>query len=144
MTMFTFTVPGKIKGKARPRVLKSGFTYTPKETVQYENWIKMCYREAQGEHHEQAVQVTIDAQFDRPKSHYRTGKNSDLLRDDAPHWHTARPDGDNIAKCVCDSLNGLAWKDDSLVSKLSINKSYSSDHQERLVVYIDVLTWFDC
>jgi hypothetical protein len=64
------------------------------------------------------------------------------IKDDIRHGRLT--DGDNIAKCVCDSLNGLAWKDDSQVSRLSINKTYSNNHQEQLTVYIDDLTWFDC
>jgi hypothetical protein len=38
-----FVVPGEPKGKARPRVTKAGITYTPKETVSYENWVKTCF-----------------------------------------------------------------------------------------------------
>jgi Holliday junction resolvase RusA-like endonuclease len=33
----------------------------------------------------------------------------------AEHWHTQRPDLDNVEKAVLDALNGVAWLDDSQV-----------------------------
>ncbi len=37
-------IPGEPKGKARPRMsTKTGVAYTPKKTIEYENWIKECY-----------------------------------------------------------------------------------------------------
>lgn len=35
-----------------------------------------------------------------------------------------RPDWDNLAKAVCDGLNGVAWLDDGQVSLISIGKFY--------------------
>ena len=39
-----FKIPGQVKGKARPR-LGRGHTYTPKDTVEYENWVRSCFYE---------------------------------------------------------------------------------------------------
>lgn len=37
-------IPGEPKGKARPRMsTKTGAAYTPKKTIEYENWVKECY-----------------------------------------------------------------------------------------------------
>lgn len=49
----------------------------------------------------------------RPKAHYRTGKNSHLLRDDAPIYHTHRPDALKFARSTEDALTGIVWNDDS-------------------------------
>ena len=38
---------------------------------------------------------------------------------------TKKPDADNIAKAVCDALNGIACKDDSQVVDLTVRKHYS-------------------
>ena len=38
---------------------------------------------------------------------------------------TKKPDADNIAKAVCDALNGIAYKDDSQVVDLTVRKYYS-------------------
>lgn len=40
-------VEGKIKGKARPRVY-NGHAMTPKDTVNYENWVRINYKEQDG------------------------------------------------------------------------------------------------
>jgi Holliday junction resolvase RusA-like endonuclease len=80
------------------------------------------------------VKVTILCYFQRPKSHYGTGKNSKVLKLKAPVWHTSVPDADNLGKFVCDSLNGIFWKDDSFVSSLLVVKLYSDDPS----VYVSV------
>ena len=37
-------------------------------------------------------------------------------------------DADNLAKSVLDALNGVAFEDDCLVTRLSIIKKYASDN----------------
>lgn len=81
--------------------------------------------------------VKLDFVFPRPKSHFRTGKNAGLLRDDAPMWHTSSPDTDNLAKFVCDALNGVFWRDDKVVASLTISKRYSEGGGE---TKIEILT----
>ena len=78
--------------------------------------------------------------FNRPKSHYRTGKYSYLLRDDAPTHHTKTPDVDNLAKFVADSFNTHFYKDDSQIVELKAEKYYiSQGEQARTEVMIDEL-----
>ena len=48
--------------------------------------------------------------------------------------HLKKPDSDNIAKIICDSLNGLAYKDDSQIAVLNVEKYY--DEEERVEVII--------
>ena len=46
MNEIRFTIPGKPFGKQRPRVVNRGkfsTAYTPKETVEYENLVKLYY-----------------------------------------------------------------------------------------------------
>lgn len=64
--------------------------------------------------------------FTRPKSHYRSGKNSHILKDDAPIYHVSKPDCDNLAKFVMDALNKIYWKDDSLICSISVTKKYTN------------------
>ncbi|WP_460268332.1 RusA family crossover junction endodeoxyribonuclease [Clostridium sp. CTA-17] len=40
---------------------------------------------------------------------------------------TKKPDVDNIAKIILDSLNGVAYKDDSQIVDLRIIKSYTEE-----------------
>ncbi len=70
--------------------------------------------------------LTVTACFPRPKSHYRGGKPAlDRLKPDAPHWHTKRPDADNLLKFIEDALNTVFWRDDSLICVTTINKIYA-------------------
>ena len=42
-------------------------------------------------------------------------------------WHTQRPDLDNICKSVSDSLNGIAYEDDSQIASLVATKQWASE-----------------
>lgn len=69
--------------------------------------------------------VSLSFRFDRPKSHYRTGKRSHELKDSAPNHHTSTPDVDNLAKGVLDALTHICmWKDDGQVIYLSVRKTW--------------------
>lgn len=52
----------------------------------------------------------------RPRSHYRTGRNAKLLRDDAPLRPTSRPDLSHLIRAVEDALTDAGLiKDDALI-----------------------------
>lgn len=132
-----FTVPGLPKGKARPRFAKIGNfvkTYTPKETVSYENLIKLCYMSGAGKfqfnylEQGQPCDVDVIAWFPYPKSMTKKELSS------KPEY-TKKPDCDNIGKIVCDALNGVAWNDDSQVVTLTVQKRYT-DQEPSLCVSI--------
>ena len=40
---------------------------------------------------------------------------------------TKKPDTDNIAKIILDSLNGIAYHDDAQIVRLTVQKSYSRE-----------------
>lgn len=126
-----FDVDGKIKGKARPKFGK-GFAYTPRETVNYENWIRLCYNEvAQGqEMFEGALRVIITCWFDIPKSYTK----KKIAENPYP---TKNPDADNVAKIICDALNNIAYKDDSQITYLAVMKKWSKCGQEFVNVHIE-------
>ena len=80
------------------------------------------------------IELKVVAVFARPRSHYRTGRFSGILRDAAPHWHTSKPDADNLMKLIKDALNGVIWRDDSLVARESIEKVYGETPMTRVEV----------
>ena len=61
----------------------------------------------------------------RPKSHYRSGKNSHLLKDSAPLFPTSKPDALKLARGVEDALTGVVWKDDSLIVDEHLHKRFA-------------------
>ncbi len=72
--------------------------------------------------------VTLAAVFvlPRPKSHFRTGRNAHLLRDDAPRWVSTKPDLDKLVRALADGItdSGL-WKDDNQVASILATKVYA-------------------
>ena len=47
---------------------------------------------------------------------------------------TKTPDADNLAKFVCDSLNGVFWRDDSIVCELTVTKAYNNVPRTEIVI----------
>ena len=117
------TVEGKIKGKARPRVF-NGHAITPKDTVTYENWVKVCYQQAGGKLIEGPIRATIDVYYKVPKS--CTKKRLQAIRGGLD-YPCKKPDSDNVAKIILDSLNKIAFDDDSQVVELIVNKLWTED-----------------
>lgn len=123
----TFYVEGEARGKQRPRtVRKDGVlrTYTPKETKNYEQLVKSAYlREADGAFFDGPVSVTISVFVEPPKSASKAKKVKMLLLPEKM-WPTKRPDLDNVAKTICDALNGTAYKDDAQIVQLFVARHY--------------------
>lgn len=71
-----------------------------------------------------AVEVWISFTMPRPKSHYYTGKRANVLRDDAPQWHTGKPDVLKLARAVEDAITGIVLVDDSCIAWERISKFY--------------------
>ena len=121
---------GKPMGKGRPRLSKYG-TYTPEKTVNYENYVKLCFINKYKNYTptEKALKAKITALFEIPTS-YSKKKKKELIGQP----HANKPDADNIAKIVLDSLNGLAYKDDNQIAELEIKKVYG----EQAKVILDI------
>ena len=118
-----FNIPGKIRAKQRPR-FNGKFAYTPKQTVEYENWIRTCFLDKyRGQKPlEKPLKVKIIAYYEIPKSISKK-KQKQML--DCEIFPTVKPDTDNIAKSILDSLNKIAYLDDKQVVKLEVEKYYS-------------------
>ena len=128
MVEIRFDVPGDPQGKARARTVRNGartHSYTPENTVLYENLIKTEYLRAGGRMIEaDAVEVGIIAVYGVPKS---TSKGKRVAMITGRMVPNKKPDADNIAKVVCDALNGVAYADDKAVTKLRVLKEYGSE-----------------
>lgn len=128
MISIKFTVYGKPQGKARPRFTRQGRAYTPKNTVDYETQIRQAYIAAGGTliSDTKPILICITACFKRAKSN----------KMDSP---VLRPDVDNIAKAVCDALNGIAYKDDKQITCLTVDKVWAEDGIERVEIEVEEL-----
>lgn len=132
--MIEFEVLGKPQGKERPRI--NTFTkraYTPQRTLDYEEHVRQSFKLLYGniEPLECPLQACIYAIFEVPKS-YSKKMRKKILEED--YLYTYRPDGDNIAKAILDSLNGLAFKDDAQVVDLRVVKLYGEKAKVRVLL----------
>ena len=133
--IYEFLVPGPITGKARPRMnTRTGKAYTPSKTKNYEYEIKQWFinKYPNFKTLETRLKIQIIAYYDIPKS--TTKKQAEKMERQiiSP---TKKPDIDNIAKIVLDALNKLAYKDDTQVTKLELEKVYAD--QAKLYISIE-------
>ena len=131
--MVQFTVPGKPVGKARPRFTRAGHTYTPGNTTEYEARVRAEYaRQTQNFRFPDGVPVKVQicAHYPIPASTSRKNTERMLTGEIAP---IKKPDWDNIGKIICDSLSGVAHKDDAQINRATVWKLYG-DHPNVTVV----------
>lgn len=118
-----FTIMGEPRGKQRPRFnRKTGTTYTPSETVQYEKAVGFLYRRAHGEKLNGNVRLEVTAFYKIPTSMTKKAKAEMVTGQSLP---AKKPDLDNVLKIVMDGLNGIAYSDDKQVVSVRACKLYS-------------------
>lgn len=130
---------GEPQGKGRPRfstVCGHAKTRTPDQTVIYENLVKTEYRNQSG------VRFPDDAMLDvRVMAYYTIPKSISKKKRQAMLDHkvrpTKKPDFDNIGKVICDSLNGIAYRDDVQIVDAQVRKFYS-DTPRVVVIITDI------
>ena len=124
-----FVIYGEPVAKGRPRFRNTGAfvqTYTPKKTSNYENLVKVSFDTMvdNKEFLEGEVEAIIKTFFSIPKS---TSKKKSKLMQEFEIRPVKKPDCDNLAKTILDALNGRAFKDDSQVVSLVVEKYYSNE-----------------
>lgn len=133
--IYEFEVPSKIIGKGRPRLNSyTGRVYTPTRTKDYESLVEQYFllKYPRYKTLESRAKVTIVAYFEVPKSTSNTVKEKMLGNSISP---TKKPDIDNIVKIVLDSMNKFAFKDDTQITKIEVEKLYGNE--EKLYVRIE-------
>lgn len=124
MEYHEFVVFGEPQGKGRPRFTKVGTTYTPKKTADYEQLVKAAYRKhckACRFDDDAMIKIEIFAYYGIPKSASAKKRAEMLTRKKRP---IKKPDMDNVLKIIADSLNGLAYKDDTQIVEAVVHKYY--------------------
>lgn len=123
--IYEFEMLGNIQGKARPRMnTRTGRAYTPTKTKLYEYSLRQwfCRNYPNFKPIEGRVKVAIIAYFEIPKSTSKKKEAEMLSNNISP---TKKPDIDNIVKIVLDGMNKFAFKDDTQVIKLEVEKKYA-------------------
>jgi Holliday junction resolvase RusA-like endonuclease len=115
----TFTIPGEPiafahsggNGKAR---------FTPKRQRDFMALVKLAAFKVMDGQTPLAGPVEL-----RITALYRVPASWSKKRAAEAHWRTSKPDADNIAKIVADSINEIVFGDDALVASLIVQKAYS-------------------
>lgn len=134
ITVVQFFAPGEPKGQPRPRAVSINGTirmYTPSIVKGWRTSIKVAAINA-GVIPQKPIagpiSVNLGFVFERPKSHFRSGKYSHELKPGAIQAHIKKPDVDNLSKAVLDVLTELKfWQDDSQVTSLLSSKNFGDN-----------------
>lgn len=124
-----FHVPGNPVAKGRPRFARRGnfvSTYTPAKTKDYEAKVRGLAMEAmQGRSPlDTPIVAVIKILMPVPASYSKARRQACL---DTREMPTKKPDWDNVAKAITDSLNGIVYVDDCQIVSVYITKRYSSE-----------------
>ena len=132
----TLEIIGNPTSQKRHRHTRWG-TYDPssKDKKQFIDYITSSYN-LKNFPTDEPLDLTMWFYMKRPKSHYGTGRNCDVLKKNHPTMHTKKPDIDNLIKFVLDAGNGLLWKDDSVVVNITAYKRYSNNKNPRTLIKI--------
>lgn len=131
MTAIRFFVTGTPKAQPRIKAGRRGaFTrvYTPDTADDWKGLVAIAAKKLLPETPlESPLRVDLRFYFPRPKAHLRA---NGALKPNAPHWHTAKPDRDNLDKCILDCLKTIGmYKDDAQVCSGYITKVYAGPGQ---------------
>jgi Holliday junction resolvase RusA-like endonuclease len=128
-----FVVPGKIRGKGRPRFVRHGNfvrTFTDANTVACEATVKHFASEAMRGRplFEGPLWLSVTVWQLHPQSWSKKRKAASV-------YVTGKPDADNILKLIGDACNGILWADDSQLADAHIVRKFTTD-AERVEIEI--------
>lgn len=125
--MIELRIPGKPVGKKRPRFARGGkFTTTYNDQRTDEGKFILFLRESySGAVEYGPLRIDCEFVFDRPKSHYGTGRNAGKIKQSSPQYHVIKPDKDNLEKFVFDCMEGVVFHNDSQVYAGETVKRYA-------------------
>ena len=126
-----FTIPGIPTAWARART-NGKIHFTPgKQRMAMSVIQTIAYEAMNGQPPiEKPVRMVIHAYWPYPKSMPQKKREH-------THHRPSRPDWDNVAKLVGDSLNGIAYVDDALVVDGRVLKMFDGEDAARTIVQIE-------
>jgi Holliday junction resolvase RusA-like endonuclease len=114
--LITICLQGQPQGKGRARAFMRGGHighYTPEKTRTYEGMIRTAAMEQ--------LAGQLRAVFEVPASWSARKKQRAITGEIKP---AKKPDLDNIVKAWTDALNGVAYRDDALICRTTLEKRY--------------------
>ena len=135
--MIEFTIKGKPTALKRHRSTRTGRMYDPSAKDKKQIWLQIAKFKPKtplaGD-----IMIKLVFTMPRPKSHYRTGKFKNILKDDYEHIvnHTFKPDIDNLVKLIADVVQGKDRMivDDSQICMLQAEKIYGETPMTEVII----------
>lgn len=127
---YGFFIAGNPKAQPRARASRRGTfirMYTPDTAKAWQVAVAATAHGTISSPLTGGLKVTLDFVFLRPNSHRL---KSGSLKSAAPKTHRTKPDVDNLAKCVLDAMNHIAYIDDAQIQDLCVNKRYATSSEE--------------
>ena len=121
--LFEATIPFEPVSLKRHRHRLHGGTYDPSKKEK-EDFIKVITG-LPTDKMSNPIKCILNFYCKRPKSHYKTGKFSNILKETSPKYNINNKDLDNMVKFVLDALNDKLYVDDSLIFEITCRKLYS-------------------
>jgi Holliday junction resolvase RusA-like endonuclease len=118
MSLVSFTIPAEPVAFARSGG-NGAVRFTPKRQRDFMALVKLAAHKAMDG--EPPLDGPIELQI---RATYRVPSSWSKKRAATARWRTARPDADNIAKLVADSINEIVYGDDAQVVSLTVQKVY--------------------
>ena len=133
----SFFIPGEPVAQGRPRMSSiNGHArmYDAPKSAQYKNMVSMIASQKIANHElfDKAVAVILTVHKSIPQSWSKKKQTQALSGEIHP---TSKPDLDNYIKAVLDGMNGIVFKDDSLVTNVTAGKIYSPTPGVSVVAY---------
>lgn len=131
----TFTVSGEPVGKGRPRfVRKTGRSYTPEKTVNYETLVRLSYQQqvdSEPFERDKPLSLKLEIYQQIPNSVSKKKREAMIGKKILP---TKKPDCSNILKAIEDGLNQVAFHDDSQIVKIYAVKYFSEYPEVKVTI----------
>jgi Holliday junction resolvase RusA-like endonuclease len=142
MAIVSFTIPGRVKGKGRPRARiaekRDGtqfvHVFTDEQTRGAEALVREIAKAEMGEWppFEGPMKLTIAIFQQIPVSWSKKEKARAV-------WITTGFDLDNIVKSIGDALNTIVWRDDKQVAELHVTRRYDDGTGDHVDITIEEL-----
>lgn len=120
----TFTIPGRIGGKGRPRMTRKGHVYTPAKTQSDEAVVRQlaCLALRGRPPMDGPLGLHIRIVRIHPKSWSKKRREA--------RWVTGKPDCDNVLKLIADAMNGIVYGDDAQIAQVLVSRMYATNSGE--------------
>lgn len=84
------------------------------------------------------VRLRVEYVYVRPKSHYGTGRNAEIIKASAPYHKTTIPDLSKLTRAIEDALSGVLYRSDSLIAERHDSKRWGI--RDRATITVEPLS----